>query len=86
MSFFIDPWLFNCAANPADSPAEQAEQRTIIEATQRALRYARGHGVTLVSALGNESHRPRQPDRVDTISPDFPPGSEQRRARSTTRA
>jgi hypothetical protein len=24
MSFFIDPWLFNCANNPADSPAEQA--------------------------------------------------------------
>ena len=34
MSYFIDPWLFNCRANPADSPAEQQEQRTIIEATR----------------------------------------------------
>ena len=23
MSFFVDPWLYNCAANPADSPEAQ---------------------------------------------------------------
>ena len=23
MSYYIDPWLYNCTANPADSPAEQ---------------------------------------------------------------
>ena len=40
MSYYVDPWLFNCANNPADSPENQAEQRTIIEATQRALDYA----------------------------------------------
>jgi subtilisin family serine protease len=50
----VDPWLFNCADHPADSPADQAEQRTIVIAMQRALDYARGHGVTLVSAAGNE--------------------------------
>ena len=27
MWYYIDPWLYNCAANPADSPAEQREQR-----------------------------------------------------------
>jgi subtilisin family serine protease len=27
MSFFIDPWLYNCLDNPADSPEAQAEQR-----------------------------------------------------------
>ena len=37
MSYFIDPWLYNCASNPADSAAQQLEQRTIIEATTRAL-------------------------------------------------
>src|SRR3954451_25177445 len=35
MSYYIDPWLYNCAANPADSPAEQRDQRLIISATQR---------------------------------------------------
>ena len=40
-------------SNPADSPADQAEQRTIIKAMQRALDYAHRHGVTLVSAAGN---------------------------------
>jgi hypothetical protein len=37
MSFYTDPWLYNCLRNPADSPAEQQEQKTIREATQRAL-------------------------------------------------
>ena len=41
MSFYIDPWLYNCTANPADSPAEQRDQKLIIEATQRAIDYAR---------------------------------------------
>ena len=49
MSYYIDPWLYNCADNPADSPEEQAEQRTIVAATERALAYAQAHGVTLVS-------------------------------------
>ena len=40
MSFYIDPWLYNCRNNPADSPAAQQEQRTIIRATQRAVDYA----------------------------------------------
>jgi subtilisin family serine protease len=78
MSFFTDPWLYNCAANPSDSPAEQAQQQTIIAATQRALRFARRHDVTLVSALGNESTDLGNPT-VDTISPDFPPGTERTR-------
>jgi lantibiotic leader peptide-processing serine protease len=72
MSFFIDPWLFNCAANPADTPAQQAEQRAIIEATTRAVNYARAHGVTLVAAEGNESTDLGHPTFDDT-SPDFGP-------------
>jgi subtilisin family serine protease len=71
MSFYIDPWLFNCAANPADSPAEQREQRLIVSATQRALDYARGHGVTLISASGNEDTDLGFPTSDDT-SPDYP--------------
>ena len=70
MSYYIDPWLYNCASNPADSPEEQAQQRTIIEATQRALSYARDHGVTLVSALGNEDDDLGHPEPDDS-SPDY---------------
>ena len=74
MSFFTDPWLFNCASNPADSPAEQQEQRTIIEATQRALDYATDHGVTLVGAFGNEATNLDSPS-LDNTSPDYPLGA-----------
>jgi subtilisin family serine protease len=71
MSFYIDPWLYNCAANPADSPAEQQQQRTVIEATQRALKYARDHGVTLIAAEGN-GHTDLGKPKVDDTSPDYP--------------
>jgi subtilisin family serine protease len=78
MSYYIDPWLYNCASNPADSPAEQEQQRTIIAATQRALDYARAHGVTLVSASGNENTDIGHPTFDDT-SPDYPGGTEHER-------
>ena len=71
MSFYTDPWLFNCPDNPADSAEYQAEQRTVIKASERALAYAHRHGVTLVSAAGNGAT-----DYTKTIddasSPDFP--------------
>ena len=38
MSFYVDPWLYNCIANPADSPAAQAEQRAIITGMRRGAR------------------------------------------------
>jgi subtilisin family serine protease len=75
MSFYIDPWLYNCANNPADALDDQLEQRTIIAATNRALRYARSHGVTLVGAAGNE-HTDLGNPTFDGTSPDFPPGAE----------
>ena len=78
MSFFVDPWLYNCRDNPADSPAEQEQQATIIDATQRALDYARRRGVTLVAALGNENTDLGNPT-VDETSPDYPPGTERPR-------
>lgn len=71
MSFYTDPWLYNCTANPADSAAEQAEQRTIIEATSRALNYAYRKGVTSVVALGNQ-HTDLGAPQPDTTSPDYP--------------
>jgi subtilisin family serine protease len=78
MSYFIDPWLYNCGNPlhpvPEDSPVDQAEQKTIIEATQRALDYAHLHGVTLVAALGN-SHEDVGLPLFDGQSPNFPPGN-----------
>ena len=84
MSFFTDPWLYNCTNNPADSPAEQAEQRTIIEATQRAVDYAHRRGVILVAASGNQHQDLGDAIKTDTISPDFPPGSEKTRTVDNT--
>lgn len=72
MSFYIDPWLYNCTDNPADSAEDQIEQRTIIEATQRALDYAHAHGVTLMAAMGNGDTDLGDP-RFDDTSPDYPP-------------
>jgi subtilisin family serine protease len=72
MSFYIDPWLFNCTSNPADSPAEQAQQQMIIKATTRAVNFAHRHGVTLIAAAGNEWTDLGNPTFDDT-SPDFPP-------------
>ncbi|RBQ17522.1 peptidase S8 [Spongiactinospora rosea] len=70
MSYYVDPWLFNCTDNPADSPADRAEQRTIITAVQRSLKYAHDRGVTLVSAAGNEASDYTK-TLVDASSPDF---------------
>ncbi|HEU4424643.1 MAG TPA: S8 family serine peptidase [Pilimelia sp.] len=72
MSFFVDPWLYNCIENPADSEEAQAEQLAIIKAMRRALRYAHDRGVTLVGALGN-NHEDLGDPRDDIISPDFGP-------------
>ncbi|WP_345801774.1 S8 family serine peptidase [Microbacterium sp. AZCO] len=70
MSYYVDPWLFNCANHPADSPEDQQEQRTIVTAMQRALDYARHRGVTLVSAAGNGASDYTKVIS-DSSSPDF---------------
>jgi lantibiotic leader peptide-processing serine protease len=83
MSFFIDPWLYNCRHNSADSPAEQREQRLIIEATQRAINFARAHGVTTIAALGNEATDLGNPTS-DATSPDYPPDAAHERVVDNT--
>ncbi len=70
MSFYVDPWLYNCLNNPKDSPQAQAEQKAVIRAMNRALNYAHDHGVTLIGALGN-NHEDLGKPRTDTSSPDF---------------
>ncbi|GAB1817513.1 S8 family peptidase [Herbidospora sp. RD11066] len=74
MSFYVDPWNFNCPANPADTAAQQSEQKAIIEGMTRAVNYARSRGVTLISAIGNGSTDLGNPTK-DTGSPDYPAGA-----------
>jgi lantibiotic leader peptide-processing serine protease len=60
-SYFADPFLFNCR--------NDAEQRAIWKAEQRAIRYAMNQGVTVVASEGNESEDLSHPT-MDTTSPD----------------
>jgi subtilisin family serine protease len=78
MSFYTDPWLYNCASR-ADyvsgdvSDEEIAEQAFIRQQILAATRYAHDHGVTLVAAAGNEHTDLAAPTRADATSPDYPP-------------
>jgi subtilisin family serine protease len=81
MSFFTDPWLFNCASGAdyisgAVTPAQLAEQATIRQLVQAATAYANSKGVTLVAAAGNDHVNLALSTRNDVISPDYPPGTE----------
>ena len=84
MSFFTDPWLYNCASR-ADyisgdvSDAEIAEQAFIRSTVLAALDYAHERGVTMVAAAGNSHFNLALPTRPDAISPDYPPGAERAR-------
>ncbi|MEW9531441.1 S8 family serine peptidase [Microbispora sp. NPDC049125] len=78
MSFYVDPWTFNCVANPKDSRADQLEQKGILEGMRRALSYARARGVTLITAIGNGGGDLGRPKK-DTASPDYPLGTERQR-------
>ena len=68
---------------PGRLAEEQAEQRTIIEATQRALDYAHDHGVTLIVGRRQRGRRPRR-TRARRHQPGLPAGHRARARRSTT--
>jgi subtilisin family serine protease len=85
MSFYTDPWLYNCGpenpatdpetGEPVDSLEDQLEQQAIIDLTQRAVDYARERGVTFIGAAGNSATNLGNPT-FDATSPDYPPGTE----------
>ncbi len=60
-SYFADPFLFNCR--------NDAGQRAIWKAEQRAIRFAMQRGVTVVAAQGNDNIDLSKRN-VDTTSPD----------------
>src|SRR6266480_1861168 len=69
-SYFADPYEYNCR--------NDATQRAIWKAEQRAIRFAMTQGVTVVAAAGNDADDLSHPTQ-DVTSPDFPPGSAQAR-------
>jgi subtilisin family serine protease len=74
MPFFIDPWMYHCWANPADSRQQQRQQRATIVALTRAVNYARSMGATIISTVGDLHENMDRPND-DTTSPNFPPGT-----------
>ncbi|HXH78948.1 S8 family peptidase [Nocardioides sp.] len=63
-SYYMDPYLYNCRNN--------ADQRVLWKATQRAALYAQNQGVLHVAAQGNDSDDRAHPT-FDDSSPNFPP-------------
>jgi subtilisin family serine protease len=77
MSFFTDPWLYNCPSRDEYlegevTDEEIAEQAFVRETVLAATGYAHERGVTLVAAAGNSHVDLSEPTRFDDISPDFP--------------
>jgi subtilisin family serine protease len=60
-SYFIDPWNYNCR--------NDARQRPIWQAVQRAIRYAQSNGVLTIASAGNSNHD-LQHKFIDATSPD----------------
>lgn len=81
MSFYTDPWLYNCASAAdyveGEVTTEQIEQQAMIrQGILDAVAYAQANGVTLVAAAGNQASDLAAPVRYDASSPDYPPGLE----------
>jgi subtilisin family serine protease len=81
MSFYTDPWLYNCdsADDYVSGPVteqELADQAFTKQTITAALEYAHAAGVTLVAAAGNGHTDLSQPTRTDASSPDYPGGTE----------
>lgn len=71
MSFYVDPWLYNCVGGaPEDTPTQANDQDVIIASMTRALDYAHSKGVTMFAAAGN-GHTDMANPGTDTTSPDY---------------
>ncbi len=82
MSFYVDPWLYNCVGGaPEDTPAQANDQDVIIDSMTRALDYAHSKGVTMFAAAGNGHTDMANPG---TDPPARTSASRSTRARSTT--
>ncbi|MEU5164329.1 S8 family serine peptidase [Streptomyces sp. NPDC020875] len=60
-SYYVDPWLFNCATDP--------DQTALVDAVTRATRYAERRGAVNVAAAGNSRMDLAADQLTDTTSP-----------------
>ncbi|MEU5026787.1 S8 family serine peptidase [Streptomyces milbemycinicus] len=60
-SYFVDPWKYNCAADP--------DQKAITDAVGRATAYAQRKGVVSVASAGNSNDDLAAGSLTDTTSP-----------------
>ena len=75
MSFYVDPWLYNCQGGaPEDTPAAGAGPGRHHRDRAACARLRAPKGVTLVAAAGNE-HQDLADPKTDATSPDFPAGA-----------
>jgi subtilisin family serine protease len=84
MSFYTDPWLYNCASREdyleGDvTDTELIQQRLVRELVLGAVDYAYERGVTLVGSAGNGFTNLAEPTRFDDTSPDYPPDTARER-------
>jgi subtilisin family serine protease len=89
MSFYTDPWLYNCSSpdeylEGTATAAELTQQRLIRELVLGAVAYAHSRGVTLVGSAGNEFQNLAAQRRIDASSPDFPPDAARPRTVANT--
>ncbi|MEN3585029.1 S8 family serine peptidase [Streptomyces sp. ZYX-F-203] len=61
-SYYIDPWLYNCVDDP--------DQKAIVDAVDRARRYAQREGTLHIASAGNSNHDLASDAIVDDSSPD----------------
>ena len=80
MSFYTDPWLYNCASADdyiSGHVTDGGDRRAGVHPgapSSPPLTYAHDHGVTLVAAAGNGHSDLALAERPDRTSPDYPPG------------
>ncbi|UGY90650.1 S8 family peptidase [Streptomyces gobiensis] len=60
-SYYIDPWLYTCR--------DDADQKALVDAVSRSMRYAQGKGTAHVTSAGNSNHDLAAKEIVDTTSP-----------------
>jgi subtilisin family serine protease len=61
-SYYVDPWLYNCMDDP--------DQKAIVDAVNRAQRYAQKKGTLSLASAGNSNHDLDSDAILDDTSPD----------------